>query len=83
MKLFAKEDKNTKKCQKESKKRICTRYALHRGHDDSRRATMGTDLAPKESERIFVKIEPNLLHRGTMRSILATMEAKPIMKNYK
>jgi hypothetical protein len=38
IKLLAKEDKNTRKCQKESKKWICT--ALHR-------ATIGTNLAPK------------------------------------
>ncbi|KAK2382299.1 hypothetical protein QL285_069844 [Trifolium repens] len=29
------------------------------------------------------KSETNLLHRGTMRSIVAMMEARPIMKNYK
>jgi hypothetical protein len=39
MKLLAKEDKNSRKCQKESKKWRFS--ANHRGHDDSHHATMG------------------------------------------
>jgi hypothetical protein len=39
MKLLAEEDKNSRKCKKESNKWINT--ALHRGHDDTHRATMG------------------------------------------
>jgi hypothetical protein len=39
MKLLAEEDKNSRKCQKESKKWRFS--ANHRGHDDYHRATMG------------------------------------------
>jgi hypothetical protein len=38
MKLLEEEDKNTRKCQKESKK--WKNSATHRGHDDSHCATM-------------------------------------------
>jgi hypothetical protein len=53
MKLLAKEENNTRKCQKESKKWICKalhrgQEDSHRGHDDSHRATMGTDLVSKQ-----------------------------------
>jgi hypothetical protein len=56
VKLLAKEEKNIRKCQKESKKWICTIYAPHRGHDDSHR----------ETEAYLRKTEAYLLHRGTM-----------------
>jgi hypothetical protein len=39
MKLLAEEEKNSRKFQKESKKWI--NITLHRGHDDSHRATIG------------------------------------------
>jgi hypothetical protein len=64
VKLLAEEDKNTRKCKKESKKQICTRYAFHRSHDDSHHATMGTTIAPKEPDRIFSIFEANRLHHG-------------------
>jgi hypothetical protein len=44
---------------------------------------MGIDLEPKELMHICYKIEAYLLHRGTMRSLVATMEARPVKKNYK
>jgi hypothetical protein len=56
--------KKTRKCQKECKKWICTRCALHRGHDDYHRATMRTGLAPKEPCASSDLFEANLLHRG-------------------
>jgi hypothetical protein len=43
MKLHTKKDKKARKCQKEKKWR---KPAIHRGHDDSHRTTMG-NLAPK------------------------------------
>jgi hypothetical protein len=52
------------------------KIALHRGHDDSHGATMGTDLGPKKRSKSSEFVKHICLHRGTM-------EAKPIKKNYK
>jgi chorismate-pyruvate lyase len=38
-----------KKMPKREQKVDLQKYARHRGHDDSHRAMMGTDLAPKEA----------------------------------
>jgi hypothetical protein len=64
MKLLTEEDKSTRKCQKREQKVDMHKYELHRGHDDSHRAMMGTYLAPKELTRIYWKSEAYLLHRG-------------------
>jgi hypothetical protein len=63
VKLLAKEDKNTRKCQKESKKSYLHKNVRHRGNDDSHRATMGTTWRPRNASKSSDYLKQICLHR--------------------